>query len=165
MESTETNMPLFIGITAGIVAIFVVVAIVSYLNKKKRIAASWEGTVIDKAILEDVHQSRSDRDRRPNGLSSETSIMGIRVQGTNVTNGNSVAVTHSYRISVRTATKVINWKVSSGFYDSVGIGDSVVKRPGSEIVEITQKAQPQPPVAEVPPTPVAPPTPPTAPLQ
>lgn len=119
-----------------ILGIFVVIIGTSFYLQAKRKAASWSGTVIDKAITENV-QRNSQADRNPSGISFGSN--GI-VFGNNQTN-----ITHHYNITVRSATnnKEFNWPISSGFYETVQIGDKLVKQSGSSLPEITEKAPAQ----------------------
>ncbi len=120
-QGTETTIIIFVGV-------FIVVATVfgySLYRKKKRIEATWEGVVIDKAVEETVHQT-----------STNSSGSGFSVGG-----GDS-AVTRDYSIIVRpNVGDTFKWPISSGFYETVQIGDKLSKQPGQETPEIIQKAQ------------------------
>jgi len=133
-----------------IVVIFVVLGIgivfvVQFLKKKKQTAASWTGTVVDKEIDEQVHSNHSS---------------GNDNSGFNDSHG--TYVTHSYNISVRADSgETFEWPISSGFYETVGIGDKLSKPAGTMMPEIVEKAAP----AQAPaPQQTPPPTPPQGPI-
>ncbi len=115
-------------IIIGIVAIVVAALGYSFYSNKKRKDASWEGVVIDKSISEHTETG----DRTDNGS-------GVSVNGIRRGSAQQSAVTHSYSLSVKLASdKVIDWSISSGMYDTVSIGDKLIKRPGTTIPEIVK---------------------------
>jgi len=132
-------------IAIGIVVIVAALLGNSLYRKKQRVEAAWEGVVIDKAVQEQVQQPKTNT-TNPSGVS----VNNISVSGQSQ---NTPAITHVYSITVRSsAGTTFNWPVSSGFYETVGIGDTLSKHPGQEVPNITQKAQ----VAQQPPeSPVA----------
>lgn len=100
-------------------------------QKKKRKEASWSGSVIDKSIQETVHNNDN------NNYGEKRTGFSIGSNGFN----NNTAVTKSYNIKVKTDTgEEISWPISSGMYETLNIGDRLVKNPGTEIPEITDKA-------------------------
>lgn len=123
------NDTLSIVIGAAIVIVVVGAFVFSFVQGKKRKDASWTGTVIDKSMQEHV---RTDNDRNDNG--SGMSVNGIRFGG----DRSDVAVTHSYSITVRPdgAGEPFDWPISSGLYESLNIGDKLVKRPGTDVPEV-----------------------------
>lgn len=116
---------IFIGIVIVTIAIFSY----SLYAKKKRRQDRWSGVVIDKKIEERIHTNDSNS----------------RASGT-VVFGNNQAVTHSYKITVKTDDgRQLDWPTSSGFYESVQIGDKLTKEVDTEIPTITLNAQSIPP--------------------
>lgn len=130
-----------------VIGIFVVVGVVLIVSYVRRRGESFEGTVIDKDVRENINS---------NNNFNQTS--GIRF-------GNSGTVTHEYMIKVQTdAGKTIHYKISEGKYEIVKIGDRVSKHSGTTDIEIVQ-ATTTPPTTPVAPSPAAPPTiPPTPPV-
>lgn len=117
-------------IFAAVIVLFIVgVFAFGFWQNKKRKEASWNGTVMDKAMQENVRTGNEQMDDR-----SGPSVGGIRFGSSN----SGVAVTHSYSITVRPdgAGEPFEWPVSSGFYELVKIGDQVVKRPGTTTPEV-----------------------------
>jgi len=139
-----------IGIIISIAVIVIIVAAfaVGIFTYKKRKAASWTGTVVDKDVQEQIQQSNS------YGNSNNSQGMNIRIGDIGIGNGTgqmSGRVTHSYSISVRPDSgDVFTWSVSSGFYETVSIGDRLSKPAGTLTPEIVEKASasaPTPPAA------------------
>lgn len=116
----------------------------SFYKKKQRKDMSWTGVVLDKKIHEHVND-RDDASSSRNGNGTSFSIGGISIGGSNTS-----SVTHSYSIAVRLDGdgSTLEWPISSGMYEQISIGDKLVKKPGSEVPEIIEKATPLQPVAQ-----------------
>lgn len=119
----------------GLVAIIVIIVgffAYSIIAKKKRKDSTWTGVVIDKDILESIH-NQNGTNQNSGGLISFN--FGNR-------SGNRSSVVHSYTIKVKTdAGEEFNWPVSNGFYEQVNIGDQLSKPAGTELPNIVQRAQ------------------------
>lgn len=157
--------------TIGIIIAVIIVLIIfgaftaAVISNRKRKAASWTGVVVDKNIQERVQESNSYNN------SNDSSGMNIRLGGIGLSTGNSsnngVSVTHSYFVSVRPeGGEVFDWSVSSGFYETVSIGDRLSKPSGTLTPEIVEKAVVAPvdeASSSTPPTLPTPPVPPATP--
>lgn len=133
-----------------------VIGFVLYTNKKRK-DANWTGVVIDRMMSEHVNSNR---------MANENRAGNISIGGFGLSSPNTVAVTHSYSLMIKSDTgETFSWQVSSGMYEEVAIGDRLEKRPGTTIPTIIQKAQPVAPVQAPDPvsTPPVPPTPPQTP--
>jgi hypothetical protein len=120
------------------IAIFVMVFLgilgFALYSRKQRKDASWSGTVTDKNAQEVVQNSNIP-------YQNQNRSFGVTLGGVNNVMGNNQVVTHQYDITVMTDEgKELRWPVSSGMYETVSIGDKLVKRSGTETSEITAKA-------------------------
>ena len=132
----------FIVVFGGVIVLVIVSAI-------RRREITFEGTVIDKNIIE----SRVNN----NMMGRPGWIMIGNMNG---------GVTHEYKIKVKTdAGKEINYKISEGMYEVVKIGDRASKTSGTTEKTILSSAQPAtaPSTGTTPIPPTA--TPPTVPPQ
>jgi hypothetical protein len=142
--------------TLALIAILVIFggAIVFIIvNAIRRREINFEGTVIDKNIIENRANNNSMMNR-PGG--------GIMIGG-NMNGG----VTHEYKIRVKTDLgKEINYKITEGMYEIIKIGDRVSKASGTTEITIqsspSQVPPPGPtnnsPTSSVPPTTPIPPS-------
>jgi len=120
---------------AAIITVLVGLFAFGFFQNKKRKEASWTGTVLDKSMQENVRTGDSSRMNDDRG--------GVSVNGISFgSNRSEVAVTHSYSITVRPdgVGEPFDWPISSGFYETVKIGDKLVKRPGTTTPEIVSSA-------------------------
>ncbi len=92
----------------------------------RRREIAFDGEVIDKNIIENrggvnINNGMND------GLSYNNNTIGS-------------GVTHTYKIKVKTTSgKTINYKISSGMYETVKIGDNVSKPKGTTEITINTK--------------------------
>lgn len=119
--------------SSWIIVLFVVVfgcfLVAFIVQKVKRRGAQWTGTVIDKSMSEDMVRD-SLHDRNDN-------------QGLNIRLGNTNAVKRTYQLRIRdTAGKEFGWQVGEGVYQSVNVGDTLQKQPGTETPTVVSAAPP-----------------------
>lgn len=110
----ETNNPKIVAAVALFISLFIAYSIVA---AKKRKGASWSGVVLDKDMTE------------TNNTAGQNTNQGI---GINL-GGNRNAIDRNYNLKIKDDSgKEFNWPVGQGFYESVKVGDKLIKESGTE---------------------------------
>ena len=119
-----TNNPTVLIAVGAVVVIAIIFVIVMAIRRRE---IAFEGEVIDKDIIET-------RNNMPMNNMNPASQGGI-----NIISGGGIQ--HEYKIKVKTATgKTIGYKISSGMYEVIKIGDMVSKPKGTTEVTIISKS-------------------------
>jgi hypothetical protein len=124
MMATTTSSPVA-GIIFGVIFVAIVGGATVLAIRRREIV--FDGEVIDKNIVEN---------------SMPVNDMGnMNHGGINLVNGGGIK--HDYYINVRTSSgKTIKYKISSGMYEIVKIGDMVSKPKGTTEITITSSKTP-----------------------
>ncbi len=124
MTTTTTSSPTTTIIIGAVFAAILVIVIILAIRRREIV---FEGEVIDKNIVENVNQP-------PMNNGGNLNNGGINM----ITNG---GIQHEYYIKVKTSTnKKIKYKISSGMYEIIKIGDMVSKPKGTTDITITSSA-------------------------
>lgn len=120
MATTTTASPTVV-IIVGVIALVVITTVIVMAIRRRE--ETFEGEVIDKNIVENVNNMPMN------------SMNTINNGGINIGNG---GVQHQYYVKVKTTSgKTVGYKISSGMYERVQIGDMVRKPKGTTEITIT----------------------------
>jgi hypothetical protein len=123
--ATTTSSPTISIIIGAIFAVVIIGAIVMAIRRREIV---FDGEVIDKNITET-------RNAMPMNNMGNMNSGGINMM--------SGGIQHEYYIKVKTANgKTIKYKISSGMYETVKIGDTVSKPTGTSEITITSSQTP-----------------------